>query len=274
MPFLWQEMHTQVVVPSVVASLNRPIVDLPPVEDYTPPAHLKAIPQSLAAAREVVYRHQSPLCQVPWKGRLQGLWVVVDLFSGTGGLLVALATLGVRFIAVCAEENDDAAYLVTMGFPDAIHLVKAEEFAAPMLAPLLERRKCQGVIVAGGAPCQPNSSSNKHSNGLADPRAQLYKMVINAAQGIRELPQAKGLQILELFENPVGRREVQAAHKATTLVERLSSSTQQSSAGYGVAVSSMAVDQMARSNHLRLNLPRNTFLTKLVWKQEKALCPH
>ena len=94
---------------------------------------------------------------------------------------MALTALGVRFIAICAEENDDAAHLVTLAFPDAIHLVKAEEFNAQMLVPVLEKRKCQGVIVAGGAPCQPNSTLNKQSAGLADPRAHLYRLIINAA---------------------------------------------------------------------------------------------
>ena len=126
---------------------------------------------------------------------------------------MALATLGVRFIAICAEDNDEAALLVSAGFPDAVHLVKVEEFKAQMLVPLLDKRKCQGVIVAGGAVCQPNSIINKLSAGLDNPWAPPHKAIINAAKEIGELPQAKGLQILELFENPVSRPEVQAAHK-------------------------------------------------------------
>ena len=126
---------------------------------------------------------------------------------------MALATLGVRFIAICAEDNDEAALLVTSGFPDAVHLVKVEEFKAQMLVPLLVKRKCQGVIVAGGAVCQPSNDLNKLNTGFADLRAQRHKAIINAAKQIGDLPQAKGLQILELFENSVSRPELQAAHK-------------------------------------------------------------
>ena len=120
---------------------------------------------------------------------------------------MALAILGVRFIAICAEDNDEAALLVTSGFPDAVHLVKVEEFKAQMLVPLLVKRKCQGVIVAGGAVCQPSSNLNKLNTGFADLRAQRHKAIINAAKQIGDLPQAKGLQILELFENSASRPE-------------------------------------------------------------------
>ena len=171
------------------------------------------IPQLLAAARPVVYRHEAPLCQVPWTCKLQGLWLVIDMFSGSGGLLVALATLGIRCIAICIEKDDEAAQAVEIAFPDAIHMVSAEEFDPNMVIPVLVKRKFQGILVAGGAPCQPNSTLHRQSAGLADPQAHLYKLIIKAADGVRQLPQAAGLQVLELFENPVGRPEFQQEHR-------------------------------------------------------------
>lgn len=57
----------------------------------------------LAVARSCSYRGQGQILQLPWRAFFDGLWVVVDLFGGCGGLLVALIALGTRFVAVHAE---------------------------------------------------------------------------------------------------------------------------------------------------------------------------
>jgi hypothetical protein len=185
---------------------------LPPVADCTPALHLQRVPQLLAVARPTIYRHDSPLCQLPWRCNLQGLWIVVAFFAGSGGLLVALAALGIRFIALCAEEDDQAAELIKMGFPDAIQIVKAEELDARMLIPVLEKRKCRGVLVAGGCPRQANTALNRIGSSPSDVHGDVHQLIIDAASSVRHLEQTKSLEVLELFENPVGRPEFQAKH--------------------------------------------------------------
>ena len=144
---------------------------------------------------------------------MAGLWLVIDLFSGSGGLLVALSALGVRFIAVCAESDDLASAAPEAAFTGIIPVGSVEEVRASMVAPLLRKRKVAGVLVAGGAPCQPNSTLNKHSKELEDPRAELFRSIPNLAADIRDLPEAKSILVLELLENPVGRPAFQQVHQ-------------------------------------------------------------
>lgn len=217
MPDNFAEPPSKRVRSAAPRAVTEPILepssqDMQPIFD-TPEAHLVAVPTILAAAREIVYRGSSPLIQVPWKCKMAGLWVVIDLFNGSGGLLIALAALGIRAIVLAVEIDEHVASITCAAFPDAVPLCKVEEFEAKMLVPLLRKRKCRGVLVAGGAPCQPNSVLNKHSRGLADPRAHLYQFVPKIAKAIRSLKEAKDLQVLELLENPVGRPEFRTEHE-------------------------------------------------------------
>ena len=49
-----------------------------------------ALAEALQAAKQVTWRGQGELPQLPWRQPAQGLVLVVDLWSGVGGLLVAL----------------------------------------------------------------------------------------------------------------------------------------------------------------------------------------
>ena len=61
------------------------------------------VASALQAAKQVTWRGQGELPQLPWPQPHQGLVLVVDLWAGISGLLVALLALGVRCIALAAE---------------------------------------------------------------------------------------------------------------------------------------------------------------------------
>ena len=59
----------------------------------------EGLAERLYAAKPIVWRGQSELPQLPWEQPQQGLLLVIDLWSGIGGLLVALMALGIRCVA-------------------------------------------------------------------------------------------------------------------------------------------------------------------------------
>ena len=102
----------------------------------------------LYAAQPVSWRGEGELIQVPWRAETEGLYLVVDLWSGIGGLLNALLALGVRFVAATAEVDVKAASVTSRCFPNAVHYDKVEQVQAVHFAALLERRKVRAY-----APC-------------------------------------------------------------------------------------------------------------------------
>ena len=74
----------------------------------------------LYAAKPVTWRGQGDLPQFPWAKPFKGTWLVVDLWSGIGGLLVALLAMGVHFYAVAAEMDDEAAHCTQVVMPHVV----------------------------------------------------------------------------------------------------------------------------------------------------------
>ena len=62
----------------------------------------------LYAAKPVTWRGQGDLPQFLWAKPFKGTWLVLDLWSGVGGLLIALLSMGVHFYAVTAEMDEEA----------------------------------------------------------------------------------------------------------------------------------------------------------------------
>ena len=81
---------------------------------------------ALCTAKQVTWRGQSELPQMPWPQARPGLVLVVDLWSGISGLLVALLALGVRCIAVAAEQQRDLWPAVQKSFPHLVHVGEVE----------------------------------------------------------------------------------------------------------------------------------------------------
>ena len=132
-----------------------------------------AIAEKLYAAKPVQWRGQGELLQVPWRCQRSGLFLVIDLWSGFGGLIFALLSLGVRCIALLAEFESEARAVAEHNFPHAIHVDYVEDVCSHMVKAVIGRREFAGIIVGGGSPCQGNSSLNKRRQNWNDSRSQM-----------------------------------------------------------------------------------------------------
>ena len=77
---------------------------------------------------------------MPWPQPHQGLVLVVDLWSGIGGLLVALLALGVRCIALAAEQNEALHGSVHAHIPHVAHATAVEDLRGETFRLVLRRR--------------------------------------------------------------------------------------------------------------------------------------
>ena len=153
-----------------------------PVEDSTAdPAGVGAL---LYAAKPVQWRGDGELLSLPFRVAKGGLWLVVDLWAGFSGLLFALLSLGIRFIALSAEQNPEAVAVCKAKFPNVIHVNDVRLVNSRMFHEVLKRRNIRGMLVGGGSPCQGNSSLNRGRQSLQDPRSQ---MPVELRRLLREL---------------------------------------------------------------------------------------
>ena len=144
-----------------------------------------ALAQQLYAAKQVTWRGQSELPQLPWPQPRQGLVLVVDMWSGIGGLLVALLALGVRCIAVSAEQDPAILPAVKQHFPHAVHVTSVEDLQGEDFLPVLQRRSFSAVLLGGGSPCQGNSALNLGRRGWQGPRSQQPKHLQRLVRELR-----------------------------------------------------------------------------------------
>ena len=140
---------------------------------------------------------------MPWSQPQPGLVLVIDLWSGIGGLLVALLALGVRCIALSAEQCDDLRSSVHAHFPHVVHVKSVEELRGEMLRPVLRRRAFSAILIGGGSPCQGNSSLNARRKGWEDRRSQQPLHLARLVQEIREVLKdiRQHVPILQFIEN-------------------------------------------------------------------------
>ena len=140
-----------------------------PRSDERPPSALAAL---LYGAKPIAWRGRSELPQFPWPHDQQGLYLVLDLWSGLGGLLVGLLALGIRCIAVSAEQDTTLHAAASSSFPNLVIVKKVEDLRGQDFRQVLERRNFVGIIIGGGSPCQGNSSLNSGRRGWQDPRSR------------------------------------------------------------------------------------------------------
>ena len=100
-----------------------------------------------------------------------GLVLVLDLWAGLSGSILALLALGLRVIAIAAESNEDACAVALANLPGLIHIEWVEEVRASDVSRVLERRSFLAVLVGGGSPCQGNSTLNRKRKNLNDERS-------------------------------------------------------------------------------------------------------
>ena len=94
---------------------------------------IKSVAAQLAAARPVSWRGSGDIMQASWAPQIPGRWLILDCWSGYGGLLLACLSLGM---------------------PSVVHIPRLEDLCVQMLVPFLKRRNICGILVGGGSPCQ------------------------------------------------------------------------------------------------------------------------
>ena len=158
---------------------------------------------ALCTAKQITWRGQSELPQMPWPQARPGLVLVVDLWSGISGLLVALLALGVRCIAVAAEQQKDLWPAVQRSFPHLIHVKEVEALRGIDFLPVLKRRQFSTILVGGGSPCQGNSSLNTHRRGLQDQRSQQPREMQRLIRELRQVMKDHNMKIpvVQFLEN-------------------------------------------------------------------------
>ena len=157
--------------------------------------------QQLYASKPVTWRGRGDLLQCSWATPLRGTFLVVDLWSGMGGLPIALLCAGCTFYALAAESDPVARAACTNTMPNILHvndvaLVKAKDFV-----PLLERRRPRAILVGGGSPCQGNSSLNKNRKGLHDPRSNQPLELCRIRDEFLQLPCCRDTPVITFLEN-------------------------------------------------------------------------
>ena len=157
----------------------------------------------LYGAKPIVWRGQSELPQLPWEHGQRGLFLVLDLWSGIGGLLVGLLALGIRCIAVSAEQETMLHAAAGTNFPNLVMVNSVEELRGSDFRAVLGRRHFTAIIVGGGSPCQGNSSLNAGRKGWRDPRSrqplELQRLVKELRHEVESLPHR--VPVLTLLEN-------------------------------------------------------------------------
>ena len=109
------------------------------------------------------------LPQLPRRAPCPGLVLIIDMWSGLGGLLVAALALGLRCIAISAETDQALCDAKRRLFPNLVDIPSTELLGVGIFDKIFARRKIQAVLVGGGSPCQANSVLNTNRAGLADP---------------------------------------------------------------------------------------------------------
>ena len=155
----------------------------------------------LYGAKPVAWRGRGDLPQVPWSRSTRGTWLVLDLWSGMGGLCLALLQCGFHFFAIAAEMDPIAAELCASNMPNVIHVPRVESITAEALRPFLRRRQVRGILMGGGSPCQGNSSLNLDRQGLQDERSQQPLIMVQLREDIRAVPEARSLEVVSFLEN-------------------------------------------------------------------------
>ena len=155
----------------------------------------------LYAAKPVTWRGRGDLAQVPWTSVPRGTWLVLDLWSGYGGLCLALLQLGMTFYAVAAECDQVARDVACKNLPHLLHVPYVEELRAADFVPFLRRRNVRGVLMGGGSPCQGNSALNVGRRGLADPRSCQPLELQRLRDEFLALPEMANREVLVFLEN-------------------------------------------------------------------------
>ena len=168
----------------------------------------EALQDRLVSLRRCTYRGVSQLPLSLWKAEFRGAVLIIDLFAGVSGALVAAATLDVDMFAVVVEDDLGLLESQRTSFPDALLVSDIRLICSEAFAKFIEKRSITDVLIIAGPPCQPNSKMNPDSAEFEDPRAPLADHVLRIQQDF--LSSSCGAQIHSILEAPVGRAAFRA----------------------------------------------------------------
>ena len=165
-------------------------------------AQASSVSSKLTAAKPVTWRGRGDLPQFSWVNPpLRGKWLVLDLWSGMGGLCLALVTMGTHFYALAAECDEACRDCVRQTMPNVVHAPRVEDIQVCDLKAIAKRRNLRGILLGGGSPCQGNSVLNAGRLGLADDRSLQPQALQRLAQDIRSDPDFQDLEVITFLEN-------------------------------------------------------------------------
>ena len=139
----------------------------------------------MAAAKPLLWRGRGELPQLPWQRPCTGLVLVIDLWSGLGGLLVSVLALGIRCIALSAEMDTTLHMALASAFPNLVMISRVEDITASQFSAVIKRRSFSSILIGGGSPCQGNTSLNSRRQGMGDSRSNQPKLLHQLVQDLR-----------------------------------------------------------------------------------------
>ena len=141
-------------------------------ESQTPDKYVSPISQRIASMRPTSYCAGGLLPQLPFDVPRDGPVLVIDLWSGYGGTVLAMLSMGIQCVVVTAESDEAVNAQACATLKGCVHLGSVDNVLGSDLVDAVRRRRFKSIFIGGGAPCQGNSSLNKHRTGLKDMRTQ------------------------------------------------------------------------------------------------------
>ena len=165
------------------------------------------------AAKPTTWRGKGDLLQCPWVIVPKGSFLLIDLWSGMGGLPIALLCMGATIYTVAAESDPVARSASAASMPNLIHLEDVAQVRAQDFVDFLARRQVRAIIIGGGSPCQGNSSLNCQRQGLGDLRSQQPRELCRIRDEFRALVAGTTTQVITFLENVASMpRQVQGQY--------------------------------------------------------------
>ena len=174
---------------------------------------MEQVADFLSTAAPTTWRGTSDLPRFPWQCPCRGLVLIVDMWSGIGGLIFAAVALGMRCVVLSAELDPDLQKAKMRLFPNLTEVQFVESIQVEMVSKLVQRRSVAAVLMGGGPPCQGNSALNSNRKGLQDSRSQQPAHLQRLAEDFRRA--FPNLPLFVFLENVASApREVSEAYSA------------------------------------------------------------
>ena len=143
-------------------------------------------------------------------GVMQGEKIlVVDLFSGLGGLELALERAGVKpHHCIIVEKDSACRRLLRRKFPGSDFCGDIVKFNEGMLKKALAKVPgVTGIVVGGGSPCQGLSRLSSTRAHMDDERSALFYEATRIMEMVEDLAESRQLWVLKFLENVVADKE-------------------------------------------------------------------